>query len=313
MDLVSRSEWGARPYRTPSGATRYSRPRRGVKLHYLGTGYEDRPHSACAPYVRMLQASHMDGNGWSDIGYSFVVCTHGSVFEGRGLDRRNSANGSTSLNEECYAVCLLVGSSGLTEPTDAQLHGARDAIDYCRAEGPAGDWLGGHRDGYATTCPGDAIYAWVKAGAPRPQAPTTTNPEPAPVEEDPGMPTVITESQAGGPELEASTYRLLRMADDTALLQGPCTYTVTAYATVRGEPGTRVTMRFHDLMLSAPGDPSHDLPIDCGVIGPEGVLNAAASRNGLLIAGEQLKVEIRADQDGARVERRVLRALRWDA
>jgi hypothetical protein len=126
------------------------------------------------------------------------------------------------------------------------------------------------------------------------------------------MPTVITESQAGGPELEANVHRLLRMADDTALLQGPCTYTVTAYATVRGTPGTRVTMRFHDLLLSAPGDPSHDLPIDVGVIGPEGVLNAAASRNGLLIAGEQLKVEIRADRP-ARVERRVLRALRWDA
>jgi hypothetical protein len=125
----------------------------------------------------------MDGNGWSDIGYSFVVCTHGTVFEGRGLRRRNSANGNTSLNNDCYAVLLLVGSSGLTRPTDAQLHGARDAIDYCRSEGPAGTWLGGHRDGYATTCPGDPIYAWAKAGAPRP-ATTTPAPAPAPSEED---------------------------------------------------------------------------------------------------------------------------------
>lgn len=177
MKLVTRSQWGARPYRTPNGAITYSRPRRGVKLHYLGTPYTDRPHEQCAAYVRQLQAQHMDGNGWSDIGYSFVVCTHGYVYEGRGLHRRNSANGSTSLNEQDYAVCLLVGSSGLTKPTDAQLHGARDAIDYCRKEGPAGDWLGGHRDGYATACPGDAIYAWVKAGAPRPSGGT---PEPKP-------------------------------------------------------------------------------------------------------------------------------------
>jgi len=168
LKLVSRSQWGARAYRTPNGATPYSRARRGVKLHYLGTPYSDRPHAQCDDYVRQLQAQHMDGNGWSDIGYSFAVCTHGYVYEGRGLRRRNSANGNTSLNEQDYAVLLLVGSSGLTEPTDAQLHGARDAIEYCREEGPAGDWLGGHRDGYATACPGDAVYAWVKAGAQRP-------------------------------------------------------------------------------------------------------------------------------------------------
>lgn len=168
MKLVTRAQWGARAYRTPNGATPYSQARRGVKLHYLGTPYTDRPHDKCDDYVRQLQAQHMDGNGWSDVGYSFLVCTHGYVHEGRGLKRRNSANGSTSLNEQDYAVLLLVGSSGLTEPTDAQLDGARDAIEYCRKEGPAGDWLGGHRDGYATACPGDAVYAWVKAGAPRP-------------------------------------------------------------------------------------------------------------------------------------------------
>jgi len=185
VKLVSRAAWGARGYRLPSGATLYSgSQRRGVKLHYLGTAYTDRTHDRCDDYVRQLQASHMDGNGWSDIGYSFVVCTHGYVYEGRGLRRRNSANGNTSLNEQDYALCLLVGSSGLTKPTDTQLAGARDAIDYCRREGPAGTWLGGHRDGFATTCPGDTVYAWAKAGAPRP---ATTTP-PAPIEEDDDMP-----------------------------------------------------------------------------------------------------------------------------
>ncbi|WP_431781694.1 LysM peptidoglycan-binding domain-containing protein [Streptomyces chumphonensis] len=168
MKLVSRSAWGARAYRSPAGATPYSGNRRGVKFHYLGTPYSDRPHGQCAAYVRALQASHMDGNGWSDIGYSFVVCTHGYVYEGRGLDRRNSANGNSALNNQDYAVLLLVGSKGLTKPTDAQLHGARDALEYVRREGPAGSWVGGHRDGYATACPGDAVYGWVQAGCPRP-------------------------------------------------------------------------------------------------------------------------------------------------
>ncbi len=181
MKLVTRTQWGARAYRTPNGATPYGRARRGVKLHYLGTAYSDRPHNKCAAYIRQLQAQHMDGNGWSDIGYSFLVCTHGYVYEGRGLRRRNSANGNTALNEQDYAVCLLVGSSGLTKPTDTQLDGARDAIDYCRKNGPAGTWLGGHRDGYATACPGDTVYAWVKKGAPRP---ATSTPPTAPAQED---------------------------------------------------------------------------------------------------------------------------------
>ncbi|MCI0384596.1 N-acetylmuramoyl-L-alanine amidase [Streptomyces sp. CNQ085] len=168
MRLVTRAQWGARPYRQPYGGITYSRARRGVKVHYLGTPYSDRPHERCDDYVRTIQAQHMDRSGWSDIGYSFVVCTHGYVYEGRGLKRRNSANGNTSLNEQDYAVLVLVGSSGLTRPTVAQLHGARDAIEHCREHGPAGTWIGGHRDGYATACPGDVLYAWVKKGAPRP-------------------------------------------------------------------------------------------------------------------------------------------------
>lgn len=248
MDLVTRSEWGARPYRTPSGATRYSRPRRGVKLHYLGSPYTDRPHTACAAYVRKLQDSHMDGNGWSDIGYSFVVCTHGSVFEGRGLTRRNSANGNTTLNEQDYAVCLLVGSSGLTQPTDAQLHGARDAIEYCRAEGPAGDWLGGHRDGYATSCPGDPLYAWVKRGAPRPATTSSPTPTPAPAtSEETDMPSVLDTSNPNDADLTGGEWTLLALpAEGGVILSGPKPYSVGVHLSLKGLiPGARVMGRFH--------------------------------------------------------------------
>jgi hypothetical protein len=188
-----------------------------VKLHYLGTAYSDRLHDKCDDYVRQIQAQHMDGNGWSDIGYSFVVCTHGYVYEGRGLRRRNSANGNTALNEQDYAVLLMVGSSGLTKPTDAQLNGARDAIDYCRKEGPAGTWLGGHRDGYATSCPGDPIYVWAKAGAPRPTAPQ---------EDD--MPTaaeiadaVVSKLLAGGGVLENSDLHHIWYADKIPAARPP--------------------------------------------------------------------------------------------
>jgi hypothetical protein len=48
------------------------------------------------------------------------------------------------------------------------LLGILDAIEYLRAEGGAGREIKGHRDGYATSCPGEPLYRWVRAGAPRP-------------------------------------------------------------------------------------------------------------------------------------------------
>ncbi|AEW99851.1 hypothetical protein SCATT_p16580 (plasmid) [Streptantibioticus cattleyicolor NRRL 8057 = DSM 46488] len=180
LRLVTRQEWGARPWREPNGSIPYAGPRAGVKIHYLGTRYTFGAHDTCPAYVRRIQDSHMDVDGWSDIGYSFVVCEHGYVFEGRGLKRRNSANGDVPLNEAHYAVCGLVGSEGDTRPTDDQLNGLRDAIELCRQDGPAGDEIKGHRDGYATECPGDTLYAWVRAGAPRPAGSGTPAPPSGP-------------------------------------------------------------------------------------------------------------------------------------
>ncbi|MFI6516862.1 N-acetylmuramoyl-L-alanine amidase [Spirillospora sp. NPDC050679] len=166
MKLVSRSQWGARAAR---GAERLGSTR-GVKVHYVGSHVDPRlkdDHGRCAGVVRGIQRQHMDGNGWNDIGYSMAVCPHGHVFVGRGPHRLPAANGP-GLNAGHYAVLGLVGDSGLTRPTDAMLHGIRDAVEYLRAQGSAGKEIKGHKDGYSTSCPGPALYAWVKAGAPRP-------------------------------------------------------------------------------------------------------------------------------------------------
>ncbi|MFC7639775.1 hypothetical protein ACFQX6_00965 [Streptosporangium lutulentum] len=78
-----------------------------------------------------------------------------------------AANGA-GLNSGHYAVLGLVGSTGLTKPTDDILHGILDAIEYLRDKGGAGREIKGHRDGYATNCPGEPLYAWIKRGAPAP-------------------------------------------------------------------------------------------------------------------------------------------------
>ncbi len=140
----------------------------GVKVHYLGTAYASRAHDRCAAYVRKVRDAHLanTSENYVDVAYNLLVCEHGTVYEGRGAHRRCGANGSAELNRAHYAVCALLGSSGLTEPPDATLRGLRDAIAYLRREGDAGDEVLGHRDGHPTSCPGDPLYRWVRAGAP---------------------------------------------------------------------------------------------------------------------------------------------------
>jgi len=165
VKLVTRAQWGARP-RGDGAATPFDP--QGVAVHWEGAGWTfPWDHATCDDKVRSIQAYHMDGRGWSDIAYNFLACPHGYVFEGRGLNRRSAANGDYDVNTKWYAVqCMWGTRSGPV--TDDLLTAARDAIDYCRSQGGAGDALRGHRDLKQTDCPGDQLYTWAHSGAPRP-------------------------------------------------------------------------------------------------------------------------------------------------
>lgn len=170
MQLVTRQTLGWPASAAPSQPTA-----RGVKVHYEGTPVSVKlrdDHALCLTEWRRIRASHLanKAEGYSDVAYNYAACIHGYVLEGRGTGRRTGANGNQELNRAHYAVVALIGSEGLTEPTDELLHALRDAIEHLQAHG-AGDEIRGHRDGYATACPGGPLYAWVKAGAPRPEAP----------------------------------------------------------------------------------------------------------------------------------------------
>jgi hypothetical protein len=177
MKLVTRAAWGAKPSRYPLN---YIAATKGVKIHYEGAPVPTSlaaDHGKCPGRVRQIQASHLANpkENYSDIAYNFAVCPHGYVFEGRGLHKKTGANGTGPLNTQHYAVLALLGDEGLTQPTDAMLHGLRDAIEYLRAKGGAGKEIKGHRDGHATECPGGPLYTWVQKGAPRPGG-STGNP-----------------------------------------------------------------------------------------------------------------------------------------
>lgn len=180
IKLVSRRTWGAK---TPTAAYTKISGTEGVKVHYTGGHVPPailKDHEECGKLVRQIQSMHMAGareQPYIDIGYSLVCCPHRRVFVGRGVHALPAANGQ-GLNTGHYAVLALVGSLGFTEPNDDLLHGIRDAIEYLREHGNAGNEIKGHRDGFATSCPGGPLYAWVKKGAPRPKTKGEPTPDP---------------------------------------------------------------------------------------------------------------------------------------
>ncbi|WP_406188995.1 peptidoglycan recognition family protein [[Kitasatospora] papulosa] len=179
MKLVTRAQLG-----WPASAAPSQTSTKGVKVHYEGTPVSTRlltDHTACVDEWKNIRRSHLanKAENYSDVAYNYAACPHGYLMEGRGLGKRTGANGNQALNQGHYAILGLVGSSGLMQPTDAMLDAIRDGIDLLRKNG-AGSEIKGHRDGYATTCPGGPLYAWVQKGAPRPAGTSTE-----PTEEDP--------------------------------------------------------------------------------------------------------------------------------
>jgi hypothetical protein len=176
LKLVTRAQLG-----WPASAAPTQASTKGVKVHYEGTAVSTKllsDHDACIAEWKAIRKSHLANTkeNYSDIAYNYGACPHGYLLEGRGIGKRTGANGDQPLNIAHYAIVGLVGSEGLTEPNDAMLGAIRDGIELLRKHG-AGTEIKGHRDGYATACPGPKLYAWVQKGAPRPDG-TASDPKP---------------------------------------------------------------------------------------------------------------------------------------
>ena len=159
---LTREQWGALDPKRPLTSMATAK---GCTVHYEGPRMGAYAHSRCAGIVRAIQRSHMANvkQGWKDVAYNELACRHGVRYEGRGYRNEPGANGTSAANRGSYAICALIGEGDEVTP---ELKAAlRDAIDDYRARG-AGNALYGHRDHVATKCPGNALYAWVKAGAP---------------------------------------------------------------------------------------------------------------------------------------------------
>lgn len=189
--IVSRAEWGAAPATRPGRPWRVGQPT-GWTVHWAGVAVPTQPHEKCDDGVRADQRYHL-GNGYSDVAYSFLVCQHGTVYEGRGYEVQSAANyGGNSLR----LAVQFHGGPGT--PFSAATRRAIRSLVYETGPASARGHAIPHRlePSCATTCPGDEITAWVRNGMP-------TEPAPAP---SPNRPTLRPGDR--GPDVRKLQQRL---------------------------------------------------------------------------------------------------------
>lgn len=70
----------------------------------------------CGARVKSVQNWHQINQGWSDIAYSYVVCPHGNIYEGRGMSWDEFA--AKGNGGQWYSVLFLVGGKHVNVETD---------------------------------------------------------------------------------------------------------------------------------------------------------------------------------------------------
>lgn len=176
MNIITRAQWGARPFARPRQSVPLS-SRKFFVVHYPGAGT---PPSDVVAYAKWIERIHMDQNGWAGVGYNYFI-SHGRIAEGCGRDIVGSH--SPPHNYDGIGVNIWTSNG---QPRDEDLDLCRDLYEQLnRQKGgvPLVRWYHG-RD-YATECPGPTLRTWVLNGMPRPSGKTEATPAPEPEPLDP--------------------------------------------------------------------------------------------------------------------------------
>ena len=152
VTIHSRAEWGARAPRCVS----YHTPNRAT-IHHTVTPTND----SMSPQARLrqIQAFHMNGRGWCDIGYQFLVSRDGRIWRGRGARKLGAhvANANTG-----NVGISFMGTHTSTRPTATQECRVARLLAWLHREWPAVSLsrtdVKGHRQYGGTSCPGTALY-----------------------------------------------------------------------------------------------------------------------------------------------------------
>jgi N-acetylmuramoyl-L-alanine amidase/FG-GAP-like repeat len=200
--IYTRAQWGANES-LRRGAPSYGKVMVGFVHH---TDNANSYTAAEVPaMIRGMYAYHVQSLGWADIGYNFLVDRFGRTWEGRygGMDKAVVGAQTLNFNSVSMGVSAIGNFEVATAPqvmTDAikRVLAWKFTLAGIPATGTVlvnGKYLqrvSGHRDAFATACPGQYLYAKlpeIRTGASammsaKPPTPVPTlvpTPVPAPV------------------------------------------------------------------------------------------------------------------------------------
>jgi hypothetical protein len=197
--IIRREQWGASAC-PPRATPQYGQVKLAF-IHHTVTANDYGPEDSAAMVLAICRY-HRNSNGWNDIGYQFLVDKYGQIFEGRAGGIENAVVGAQAqgYNDQSTGIANL-GTFSTVGQTDAGLNALARLLSWklalhgvppqgkvlVRSGGgslnryPAGaevelDTISGHRDGDATSCPGDGLYSQL----PRLRAMVAPDPRAAP-------------------------------------------------------------------------------------------------------------------------------------
>jgi hypothetical protein len=188
--IVTRAGWGA-DEKLRERDFRYTTRVSAAFVHHTASGNNYK--CAQAPSViRSIYRYHVVSSGWRDIGYNFLVDKCGNIYEGRAGGVAKAVMGAHTLgfNTNTMGIAVL-GSYGTTKPPAVAVKGIAQLTAwklglyganpngktyltsgggnlYAKGKKVRLHVISGHRDGFATACPGGRLYG--KLGTARTQA-----------------------------------------------------------------------------------------------------------------------------------------------
>ncbi|MFD8753451.1 peptidoglycan recognition protein [Kitasatospora sp. NPDC059577] len=179
--IVTRAGWGADESLRDPGFV-YTGTVKAVFVHHTDTTTD----YACGDAPQMIRAIyqyHVQSNGWRDIGYNFLVDRCGTIYEGRAGGVAQPVLGAHTLgfNTDSAGVAALgtfttdgppqdlvdgvskiaawkLGLTGQDAAGHTNLTSGSSQSRYPKGTVVSFDTVSGHRDAFATECPGDGLY-----------------------------------------------------------------------------------------------------------------------------------------------------------
>jgi len=125
--------------------------------------------------IRNIYIYHTEIRGWSDIGYNFLIAENGTIFKGRdpGEYEQDNVKGAHFCNSNTGTMGIsILGNYNDVDPTEESIESLVDLLNWKLGKdslNPFGTYphplnqqlgvIAGHRDGCATECPGNLLYA----------------------------------------------------------------------------------------------------------------------------------------------------------